>query len=103
MMTRTLVAFICYIALAASIRAQQPGLAYLAESDREGPVTLIDLVKFKPGGEASYEKYDALAEKKLTSLEGEVTFRGSSIPIEGRDYTSWDRVTLRSYFAGACL
>ena len=60
------------------------GLAFLAQTDWEGPVTVIDLVKFKPGGERSYDEYDALAEAKLKSLGGEVIFRGYSKPFEGR-------------------
>ena len=59
------------------------GLAFLAQTDWEGPVTVIDLVKFKPGGEISYDEYDALAETKLKSLGGEVIFRGYSKPFEG--------------------
>ena len=71
-----------------SVNAQEPsapgGLAFLAQTDWEGPVTVIDLVKFNPGGEESYDEYDALAEAKLTSLGGEVIFRGYSKPFEGR-------------------
>ena len=92
------------------------GLAFLAQTDWEGPVTVIDLVKFKPGGEISYDEYDALAEAKLKSLGGEVIFRGYSKPFEGRGsdraaariggYPSvlgWDRVTMRKYPSAAAV
>ncbi len=81
------------------------GLAWLAQTDMEGPVTVMDLVKFRPDGEKSYDEYDALAEAKLTSLGGEVVFRGytkladglDSSSYDGLDPTSWDRVTMRMY------
>lgn len=56
------------------------------------------------------DEYDALAEAKLTSLGGEVIFRGYSKPFEGRgadraaariggdpSVLGWDRVTMRKY------
>ena len=87
------------------------GLAFLAQSDMEGPVTLVDFVKFKPGGEETYDRYDALAEEKLRALGGEVIFRGYSSPFfdgsanereaarHGADPSDlgWDRVTMRKY------
>ncbi len=92
------------------------GLAFLAQTDWEGPVTVIDLVKFKSGGEESYDEYDALAEAKLTSLGGEVIFRGYSKPFEGRgsdraaariggdpSVLGWDRVTMRKYPSAATV
>jgi len=94
--------------------AQEPseveGLSFLAQSDTEGPVTVIDLVKFKPGGEETYDRYDSLAEEKLIALGGEVIFRGYSSPFDGSanereasrhgadpSNLGWDRVTMRKY------
>jgi uncharacterized protein (DUF1330 family) len=86
------------------------GLAFLAQSEMEGPVTVVDLVKFKPGGEETYDRYDSLAEEKLIALGGEVIFRGYSSPFDGsaneREASrhgadpsdlGWDRVTMREY------
>jgi|TARA_B110000914_G_scaffold19044_1_gene14431 uncharacterized protein (DUF1330 family) len=86
------------------------GLAFLAQSDWEGAVTVIDLVKFTPGGNESYDEYDRLAEEKLNSLGGEIIFRGYSTPFAGQasereaaliggdaSVLGWDRVTLRKY------
>ncbi len=92
-----LLLYIVSLPLQAQESSAPGGLALLAQSDWEGPVTVIDLVKFKPRGEESYDEYDALAEAKLTSLGGEVIFRGYSKPVEGLDSSSWDRVTMRKY------
>ena len=87
------------------------GLAFLAQSDMEGPVTVVDLVKFKPGSAEAYDRYDALAEEKLRALGGEVIFRGYSSPFSDRSANEreaarhgadpsdlgWDRVTMRKY------
>jgi len=86
------------------------GLAFLAQSDMEGPVTVVDFVKFKLGGEETYDRYDALAEEKLRALGGEVIFRGYSSPFDGSanergaarngadpSDLGWDRVTMRKY------
>jgi uncharacterized protein (DUF1330 family) len=100
-MRTTFRAALLFALLNTGLQAQEAsvpgGLAWLAQSDMEGPVTVIDLVKFKPGAEESYEQYDALAEAKLTSLGGEVIFRGSSKSVAGLDASSWDRVTMRKY------
>ncbi len=72
------------------------GLAALAESGVNGPVIVADLVAFKPDGEARYDQYDAIAEKKVISLGGEYVFRGSAKEVPGID-NKWDRLTLRKY------
>ena len=53
------------------------GLAFLAQTDWEGPVTVIDLVKFKPGGEISYDEYDALARSEERRVGKECRSRWS--------------------------
>ena len=75
----------------------QGGLAALTEAGVKGPVVVVDLVKFKPGGEEEYNAYDKLAEAKLISLGGEVVFRGSAKAPPPLDSTEWDRVTFRKY------
>lgn len=87
----------------AQSRAQQGGLASLAQSSMQGPVVVIDLVKFNSGGEEGYDKYDAIAEAKLNSLGGEVIFRGSSTSVPGMNSTQWDRVTFRKYPSAAAV
>lgn len=91
-----LVAF-AFLASASITHAQNAGgLAALAESGVEGPVIVIDLVKFKPEGEARYDEYDAIAEAKVKSLGGEYVFRGSAKAVPGVD-NKWDRLTMRKY------
>ena len=86
----------------------------LARSGVEGPVIVIDLVKFKPGDEKHYDTYDAMGEVKLRDLGGEIVFRGRRAavsaldsakrefrdqPAEGAQLnsTKWDRLTIRKY------
>jgi uncharacterized protein (DUF1330 family) len=98
---RSLAPLLLLLLVSPSLMAQETsapeGLDWLAQTDLEGPVTVMDVVKFKPSGEESYDKYDALAEAKLKSLGGEVIFRGYSKPAGRLDSSSWDRVTMRKY------
>jgi uncharacterized protein (DUF1330 family) len=100
-----------------SVRAQETkrpvtGLRALAQSMIEGPVVVVDMVTFRPGGEQHYDKYDAMGEVKLTELGGQIIFRGQRAMIEVLDQikagtgdaaaaelnaTKWDRVTVRKY------
>ena len=82
------------------------GITDLLKANVEGPVVVMDLVKFKPGGEEKYAIYDGLAEEKLKSLGGAVVFRGTARKVgtsklngteDEVDHTSWDRVTFRKY------
>ena len=77
--------------------AQESGLSRLTSGEIEGPVIVVDLVKFKPGGEAQYNNYDDNADKALASIGAEVVFRGNAIDIEGQPENEWDRVTFRKY------
>ncbi len=90
------------------------GIADLLRANVEGPVVVMDLVKFKPGGEEKYAIYDGIVEEKLKSLGGAVVFRGTARKVDATklngtepvphlhtlgavDHTSWDRVTFRKY------
>ncbi len=94
-----IVSAMCCISLAAA--AQQGGLGALAESGVEGPVVVVDLVKFKPDGAARYAIYDKIAEAKVKDLGGEVIFRGVAASVSGMESVvpsdEWDRVTFRKY------
>ena len=102
----TILAIIC-MTISTIATAQNPGgLTDLLEANVEGPVVVMDLVKFKPGGEEKYAIYDGITEEILKSLGGAVVFRGSArkvgtINLNGTedevDHTSWDRVTFRRY------
>ena len=101
MRKRIYICLACASFLAVSLaQADDPaitGLAALAQSKYDGPIVVMDLVKFKPGGEAEYNEYDAIAEAKVRSLGGEVVFRGKAKQIEGLGEPKWDRVTFRKY------
>ena len=78
------------------------GIGALLQAGVEGPVVVMDLVKFKSGGEAKYDIYDGIAEEKVKSLGGAVVFRGTAREVPGMksgsiDSQSWDRVTFRKY------
>ena len=95
----TIICLLAAMPFAASTAQDAPrgGLAALAESGVEGPIVVMDLVQFKTDGEAGYDKYDKIAEAKLTALGGAVVFRGSALRIQGLPAAEWDRVTLRKY------
>ena len=59
------------------------GITDLLKANVEGPVVVMDLVKFKPGGEEKYAIYDGLAEEKLKSLGGAVV-RAQAVLGEAR-------------------
>lgn len=96
-------AFVIAVACCTSLGAgaQQGGLAALAQSGTQGPVVVVDLVKFKPDGAARYAIYDEIAEAKLKDLGGEVIFRGVATQVPGMESVlpsdEWDRVTFRKY------
>ena len=82
------------------------GLTDLLKANVEGPFVVMDLVKFKPGGEEKYAIYDGIVEEKLKSLGGAVVFRGTARKVgtsklngteDEVDHTTWDRVTFRKY------
>lgn len=93
-----MIATICCIS---PVATSQGGLAALAQSAPEGPIVVVDLVKFKPGGAPRYDIYDKIAEAKVKDLGGEVIFRGAAAPVPGMESglpsDEWDRVTFRKY------
>lgn len=100
MMNRNLLALMTMLVAFESASQDAPaggGLGAMAASGVKGPVVVIDIVKFKKGGESEYDIYDGIAEKKLTSLGGEVVFRGRGAKVEGLSSGDWDRVTFRKY------
>ncbi len=79
------------------VSAAQGGLGALAQSGVEGPVVVVDLVKFKPDGAAEYAIYDKIAEAKVKELGGAVIFRGVATEVSPLESDAWDRVTFRKY------
>ncbi len=83
--------------------AEQGGLGVLAESGVEGPIVVVDLVKYRPGGAAEYAIYDQIAEAKVVDLGGEVVFRGAAAQVGQLPSDEWDRVTFRKYPSAAAV
>src|SRR5689334_14962641 len=70
------------------------GLADMAARAGEGPVTMLNLLRFAPeGGRARYAEYGAAVAPLLERAGGRVTYAGTAAPaLLGDD--SWDLVLL---------
>ena len=65
----------------------------------DGPVVMLNLLKFKPdGGQASYRKYTEAVAPLLAEVEGEVVYmgRGAELVI-GTEDDDWDLVVVVRY------
>jgi len=71
---------------------------FLSE-DHGGPVVMLNLLRFKDGGRASYQRYvDALQSDFLPRYGGEVLYVGDgSTTLVGEDGQSWDAVLIVRY------
>ncbi|HWA54952.1 MAG TPA: DUF1330 domain-containing protein [Solirubrobacterales bacterium] len=71
--------------------------AFSARSGKEGPVTMLNLLRFKPeGGRERYEEYGAAVAPLLERVGARVVFAGESAPaLLGRG--EWDLVLLVEY------
>lgn len=69
----------------------------LSRAPIEGPVVMLNLLKFKPdGGRESYEKYGELAAPHLKKAGGRVLYQGDGrTTVIGED--GWDEVLLVEY------
>lgn len=69
----------------------------LSKAPIEGPVVMLNLLKFKPdGGRESYEKYGELAAPHLEKSGGKVLYHGEGrTTVIGED--GWDLVILVQY------
>jgi uncharacterized protein (DUF1330 family) len=69
---------------------------FMSLSD-EGPVVMVNLLKFKPdGGAESYAKYLRETEKFVQAVGGRVIYRGGyRMPVIGDE--DWDEVLLVEY------
>ncbi|WP_103347704.1 DUF1330 domain-containing protein [Amycolatopsis sp. CA-128772] len=71
---------------------------YLAE-DPGGPVVMLNLLRFREGGQDSYDQYAAALEKRFLSRYGaRVLYAGSgSTPLVAEPGQDWDAVLLVQY------
>jgi uncharacterized protein (DUF1330 family) len=70
---------------------------YLAE-DPGGPVVMLNLLKFKPGGEESYRRYGAALRDYLPSIGAEVLYSGDcATALVAPDGWDWDALLVVRY------
>ena len=70
----------------------------LAASPDEGPVVMVNLLKFKPGGEESYLRYGDAAKDMVEERGGRLVWSGRAQQILiGDPNADWDVVVLVEY------
>lgn len=81
----------------AYIKPTKDQIAAFANSGIEGPVHMLNLLKFKPdGGRASYGKYSENTGPCLEKVGGRVVYQGQGrMPVIGPE--SWDLVLIVEY------
>jgi uncharacterized protein (DUF1330 family) len=72
-------------------------LKQLAESDAEGPVVMLNLLKFRAdGGREGYERYAETASRLVAERGGRILYAGQAEELlEGDE--EWDVVALAEY------
>lgn len=81
----------------AAERLSEAGLADLSARLEEGPVTMLNLLAFRPdGGRERYAEYGAAVLPLLEGVGGRIVFQGAAAPaVIGEE--SWDLVLLVEY------
>jgi uncharacterized protein (DUF1330 family) len=75
------------------------GLAVMSRRAGEGPVVMLNLLKFKPGGEQRYlEGYASVAVPMIEGLGGRILYAGRlAESAHGDDAPAWDLLVLVEY------
>jgi uncharacterized protein (DUF1330 family) len=68
----------------------------LAKNQNTGPVVMLNLLKFKPGGAADYDRYSQVALPALTKIGAKVIYLGKANELLQGD-EAWDYVLLVEY------
>ena len=78
-------------------QVNQEGFAAFAARAAEGPVVMLNLLRFRPdGGRERYEEYGAAVAPLLEKVGGRIVFAGEAAPsLLGKE--SWDLVALVEY------
>lgn len=81
----------------ASIEPTGEQLRQLRNLDHDGPVVMLNLLKFKPdGGAELYGKYSEVAGRLVTEIGGKILYYGNQkMPVIGHE--EWDAVLLVQY------
>ena len=62
----------------------------------EGPIVMVNLLKFKEGGVESYARYEEVSLKSVQGVGGRLIYRGNYLmPVIGDD--DWDEVIIVEY------
>ncbi|MUL41770.1 DUF1330 domain-containing protein [Streptomonospora sp. PA3] len=73
-------------------------LARMLEEDPGGPVVMLNLLRFAPGGRAAYAEYSRQAAPFLRKYGGEVLYAGDGAPpLVAEDGQDWDAVLVVRY------
>ncbi|MFE6305608.1 DUF1330 domain-containing protein [Nocardiopsis sp. NPDC057823] len=73
-------------------------LETLLDEDPGGPVVMLNLLRFAPGGRASYQEYSRLASRFLAEYGGELLYAGDgATPLVAEEGQAWDAVLLVRY------
>lgn len=68
------------------------------EQDRDGPVVMLNLLRFKDGGKAGYEEYSRRIQPFLARVGGEVVYAGlGSTALVAEPGQAWDAVLIVRY------
>lgn len=75
-----------------------PGLKAFVEADPEGPVVMLNLLRFLPGGEAGYDDYLRHFGPTSAAHGAEVVYYGrGDTALVAEDGQAWDAVLLVRY------
>ncbi|WP_017574730.1 DUF1330 domain-containing protein [Nocardiopsis kunsanensis] len=73
-------------------------LAQMLEEDPGGPVVMLNLVRFAPGGRPSYEEYSRETAGFLRKYGAELLYAGDGgTPLVAEDGQDWDAVLIVRY------
>ncbi|GAA3985209.1 DUF1330 domain-containing protein [Thermobifida alba] len=73
-------------------------LARLLKEDPGGPVVMLNLLRFAPGGRPSYEEYSRQASRFLQRYGAELLYAGDGdTPLVAEDGQAWDAVLVVRY------
>ncbi|GAA4917094.1 DUF1330 domain-containing protein [Streptomonospora salina] len=73
-------------------------LARLLDEDPGGPVVMLNLLRFAPGGRPAYEEYSRKAGRFLKKYGGEVLYAGDGAsPLVAEEGQDWDAVLVVRY------
>ncbi|CAL9484370.1 hypothetical protein SUDANB121_03122 [Nocardiopsis dassonvillei] len=73
-------------------------LANLVDQGPDGPFVMLNLLRFAPGGRASYEEYSRAAARFLAEYGGELLYAGDGgTPLVAEEGQDWDAVLLVRY------